>query len=161
MKDFTRLSLLLSLSIVLSIIESTIPFFSGAIPGMKLGLANIVTLFILYKYGFKSAIYVGVLRVFVVGILRTGLFGVTFYLSFSGMVFSLCFMYLAMKFKFSIIGVSVVGSFFHTLGQVIAVNFITSTNMMAYFPILIVVSVFSGVIVGIIGNKLLLHFEKI
>ena len=47
MKKFTRLSLLLALSIVLNIIESVVPLFNGYIPGLKLGLANIVILFIL------------------------------------------------------------------------------------------------------------------
>ena len=64
MKKFTRLSLLLALSVVLNIIESMIPLFNDYIPGLKLGLANIVTLFILYCYSFKDSFYLTCLRVF-------------------------------------------------------------------------------------------------
>ena len=61
MKKFTRLSLLLALSVVLNIVEATIPFFNGAIPGLKLGLANIVIFFVLKNFSFNDAIYLSVL----------------------------------------------------------------------------------------------------
>ena len=72
MKKFTRLSMLLALSVALNVIEASLPLFNGYIPGLKLGLANIVTLFIIYQFSLKDAFYVGILRVFLVGILRTG-----------------------------------------------------------------------------------------
>ena len=55
MKKFTRLSILLALAVVLNIVESLIPLFNGIIPGFKLGLANIITLFIRYKFSLKDA----------------------------------------------------------------------------------------------------------
>lgn len=79
MKKFTRLSILLALSVALNILETALPLFETNIPGLRLGLANIVTLFIIYQYDLKDAFYVGILRVFLVGILRTGLFSTTFF----------------------------------------------------------------------------------
>ena len=79
MKKYMRLVMLLSMSIVLSIIESFIPLFNGFIPGLKLGLANIIVLIVLYKYEFCDVLFVSILRVFVVGIMRTGLFSVNFF----------------------------------------------------------------------------------
>ena len=61
-KKFTRLSMLLALAIVLNIIESFIPFFNGIIPGLRLGLANTITLLVLFIYGFKDAFTLSILR---------------------------------------------------------------------------------------------------
>ena len=88
-KKFMRLSMLLALSVVLNIIENMVPLFNGAIPGVKLGLANIVILFVLYQYGFKEAISLSLTRVFLVSILHTGLFSVAFFLSLSGAILSI------------------------------------------------------------------------
>ncbi len=106
MKKYMRLVMLLSMSIVLSIIESFIPLFNGFIPGLKLGLANIIVLIVLYKYEFKDVIFVSILRVIVVGIMRTGLFSVNFFFSLSGALFSCFAMALVKKTHLSMIGVS-------------------------------------------------------
>ena len=67
LKKFSRLSMFLAISIVLNIIESMLPLLNGVmIPGLKLGLANIIVVFVLYTYGFKEAIYISILRVFLV-----------------------------------------------------------------------------------------------
>ena len=94
-KRFTRLSMLLALSVVLNIIESMIPFFSGTIPGLKVGLANVVILFVLYTFSFKDALTLSILRVLLVGILRTGLFSITFFFSIAGAVLSIVVMFFA------------------------------------------------------------------
>ena len=95
-KKISKISMLLSISVVLSLIESIIPIV-GIIPGIKLGLANIVVLYILYTMTLKDALYVSILRVILVGILRTGLFNITFLFSLSGALFSLIFMFLFKK----------------------------------------------------------------
>jgi len=92
MKKEIRIAMLLAFSIVLNILESFIPVFN--IPGIRIGLANIPILVTLYIYEFKDALYVSILRVFVVGILRTGLFSTTFYFSLFGSIFSIISMYL-------------------------------------------------------------------
>ncbi len=162
MKQFTRLSLLLALSIVLNILESFIPIFNGYIPGLKLGLANVVSLFILYEFKLKDALYVGFLRVFLVGILRHGLFNYHFFFSLSGVLFSIIMMSLAKKvFNLSIIGVSIVGSLFHSIGQIlIAILLLKTPAVFYYLPWLLLFSIPTGIIVGSICKQLLKYYDE-
>lgn len=156
MKKYIRLVMLLSMSIVLSIIESFIPLFSGFIPGLKLGLANIIVLIVLYKYDFKDVFFVSILRVFVVGIMRTGLFSVNFFFSLTGAFFSCVSMCLAKKTSLSIIGVSVFGSIFHSIGQVIVSVFLLKNgNMICYLPLLLLFCIPTGLFIGYCGKILL------
>lgn len=159
LKKYTRLSLLLALSIVLNVVESFIPFFN--IPGIKLGLANIVSLFVLLKFSFKDALYLGILRVFLVGMLRTGIFSTTFFFSLSGVVLSIIMMYIGNKiFKLSIIGTSILGSISHSIGQVLMAIFLLNMNTMIYYlPYLLIFSIPSGILTGIICKKLIKHYD--
>lgn len=160
MKKYMQLVMLSSFSIVLSIIESFIPLFNGYIPGLKLGLANIVILIVLYKYGMKDAIFVSVIRVFVVGLLRTGLFSVNFFFSLSGALFSVLSMSIFKLTKLSMIGVSIIGSIFHSLGQVLMVILLLrSGNMIYYFPWLLLFSIPTGLFIGVTSKKLLSELE--
>ncbi len=160
MKKYVRLVMLLSMSIVLSIIESFIPLFNGFVPGLKLGLANIIVLIVLYKYEVKDAFFVSLLRVIVVGIMRTGLFSVNFFFSLSGALFSCCAMALTKKTRFSMIGVSVIGSLFHSIGQIlIAVVFLKNSNMFYYLPWLLLFSIPTGLFIGYVSKILLSELE--
>ena len=107
------LGVLTAAAIVISIIESFIP--SIGIPGVKLGLANIVILIILYELGIVDAIVVNLLRVLMTAALRGTIFSMGFLMSLTGAIFSLTVMILFFVLikKFSIIGVSVIGSLFH------------------------------------------------
>ena len=162
MKKFTRLSMLLALSVALNVIEASLPLFNRYIPGLKLGLANIVTLFIIYKFNLKDAFYVGVLRVFLVGILRTGIFSTTFFFSLSGVLLSIICMYLAKNLlKLSIVGVSIVGSIAHSTGQVItSILLLQMTSMIYYLPWLLLFSIPTGILVGIICKQLVKFYEQ-
>lgn len=156
MKKYMRLVMLLSMSIVLSIIESFIPLFNGFIPGLKLGLANIIVLVVLYKYDVRDVFFVSILRVIVVGIMRTGLFSVNFFFSLSGALFSCLAMILIKKTKLSIIGVSVVGSIFHSVGQIlISIFFLKNGNMVYYLPWLILFSIPTGLFIGYVSKVLI------
>mgnify|MGYP002564352242 FL=1 len=162
MKKFTRLSMLLALSVALNIIETSLPLLNGYIPGLRLGLANIVTLFILYEFGLKDALYIGILRVFLVGILRTGIFSTTFFFSLTGVLLSILFMYLAKRFlNLSIIGVSIIGSIAHSTGQVLASIFILQMSSMIYYlPWLLLFSIPTGILVGILCKQLVKFYEQ-
>src|SRR5574344_965617 len=162
-KKFTRLSLFLALSVVCNLIESVIPIFNGMIPGLKLGLANIVILFVLYEYSFKDALYISILRVFLVGILRTGLFSISFYFSLGGALLSIIMMYLLKRFtKLSMIGISIIGSIFHSLGQVIIACFLINTaSMMYYLPWLLLFSIPTGIFTGILAKELIKRYRQI
>ena len=162
MKKFTRLSMLLALSVSLNIIETSLPLLNGYIPGLRLGLANIVTLFILYQFSLKDALYIGILRVFLVGILRTGIFSTTFFFSLTGVLLSILFMYLAKRFlNLSIIGVSIIGSIAHSTGQVLASIFILQMSSMIYYlPWLLLFSIPTGILVGILCKQLVKFYEQ-
>lgn len=160
MKKFTRLTMLLALSVVLNIIESFIPLFNGSIPGLKLGLANTIILIVLYMFSFRDALYVSLLRILLVGILRTGLFSTTFFFSLGGALLSLCSMFIAKKTKLSIIGVSIIGSVFHSIGQVlVAILLIKNTYIIYYVPWLLLFSIPTGVLVGLTSKAILNNLE--
>lgn len=162
-RKFVRLSILMSLAIVLSIFESIIPIFNGFIPGLKLGLANIIILIVIYVYSFKEALYVTILRVLLVSMLRTGLFSPAFFLSLSGALLSVISMAIFKKFtKLSVIGISIIGSITHSFGQILMATIILSnTKVMYYFPWLIIFSVITGIVTGIISKDVIKHFKKI
>ena len=155
--------MLLALSVALNVIEASLPLFNGYIPGLKLGLANIVTLFIIYQFSLKDAFYVGILRVFLVGILRTGLFSTTFFFSLSGVIFSIICMYLAKNFlKLSIVGVSIIGSIAHSTGQVLtSILLLQMSSMIYYLPWLLLFSIPTGVLVGIICKQLIKFYDEV
>ena len=143
-------------AIVIAILESFIP--SLGIPGVKLGLANIVILIILYELGIVEAIIVNLLRVVVVGLVRGTFLSMGFLMSITGAVFSLSIMilfYLLIK-KFSIIGVSVIGAIFHVFGQIlIAMIFLGTTYIVLYLPIIAVSAIITGVFVGIVAKLII------
>lgn len=157
LKKVVRLSMLISLSVVISIIESYVPIFNNVIPGLRLGLANIIILFVLYKYSFKDSLYVSIVRVILVGLLRTGLFSISFFFSFSGAIFSIVSMYLVKKIrKFSVVGVSIIGSITHSIGQIIvAILLLKNENILYYLPYLLIFSIPTGIVTGLIAKKLL------
>lgn len=160
-KKITMLSMLLALSVVLNIVEGTIPFISNMIPGVKLGLANIVVLFTIYLFTFKEVLYISIGRVFLVGLIRTGLFGITFFFSLSGAILSAITMYLAKKYtKLSIIGVSVIGAITHSVGQIlIAIIMLHTINVIFYLPYILFLSIPTGIVIGIITNNVLSVYQ--
>ena len=143
-------------AIVIAILESFIP--SIGIPGVKMGLANIVILIILYELGIWEAIVVNLLRVLVVSLVRGTFLSMGFLMSLAGAVLSLGIMilfYLLIK-KFSIIGVSVIGSIFHVTGQIlIAMIFLGSAYIFLYLPVIALSAIITGVFVGIVAKLII------
>ena len=150
------LGILTAGAIVIAILESFIP--SIGIPGVKLGLANIVILIILYELGVVEAIIVNLLRVLVVGFVRGTFLSMGFLMSLTGAVFSLGIMilfYLLIK-KFSIIGVSVIGAIFHVFGQIlIAMLFLGTAYIILYLPVIAISAIVTGVFVGIVAKLII------
>ena len=140
-------------AIVIGIIESFIP--SVGIPGVKLGLANIIILITLYELGILEALFVDLARVFIVGLLRGTIFTMGFFMSLTGAILSLGIMilfYLLIK-KFSIIGVSVIGALFHVFGQIlVAWLFLSTPYILYYLPVIAISAIITGVFVGITAN---------
>lgn len=163
LRKLTKLSMLLALAVVLNIVESMIPILGNIIPGSKLGLANIVILFIIYMYGFKDALFVSVMRVLLVGILRTGLFNIIFSFSLSGAILSVITMSLTHRFtKLSVVGVSIVGAISHSIGQIlIAIVGLRMPNIIFYLPYLLILSIPTGIVTGMISQRVLAFYKKI
>ena len=163
LKRTVYVAMFLALAVILNIVESLVPIFASFVPGIKLGLTNIIILLVLYFYSFKEALLVSVLRVFVVGILVTGLFSISFFLSLSGAVLSIIMMYIAKKVtKLSIIGVSVIGSIFHTIGQILmAMLILKNTNIIYYLPVLLIFAIPTGIMIGIICKLMYNHLANI
>ena len=140
-------------AIVIGIVESFIP--SIGIPGVKLGLANIIILITLYELGILEALFVNLARVFIVGLLRGTIFTMGFFMSLTGAIFSLGIMILLhlLTKKFSIVGVSVIGALFHVFGQIlVAWLFLSTPYILFYLPVIAISAIITGVFVGIIAN---------
>lgn len=146
--------ILLVLALILSYVEALLPL-SFTIPGIKLGLPNIVVLFVLYRLGFKSACVVSLLRV----ILSSLLFGNVMSLAYSlaGAVLSLAVMGLLKKCgKFSHTGVSVAGGVAHNAGQILVAMALLETAEIGYYlPVLCVTGTVAGILVGLTAALLL------
>lgn len=160
-RSITTISILTAISVVISIIESYFTFIGNIVPGLKLGLANIVIIFALYKYNFKTAISISLVRVLIVALIRTG-FGLNFFFSLIGALFSIISMALVKKTHLSVIGVSIIGSISHSIGQVlVGIIMLDNYNVVYYLPYLLLFSVPTGILIGIIAKRLLKYTEKI
>ena len=150
------LGVLLAVTIVIAILESFIPSFT--IPGIKLGFANIVILVTLYEVGILEAVFINLVRVLVVSLVRGTFLSMGFFMSLTGAFMSLGIMilfHLVIK-KFSIIGVSVIGSLFHIIGQVlIAMIYMGSVYVVYYLPIIGISAVITGILVGFIARAII------
>ena len=153
-RRLTALSLTVSFALILSFIESRIPAFV-AIPGIKVGLANIAIIFTLYKFGIKEAIAVSAVRV----CLMATLFGspVSFIYSLTGAVLSLSTMLLLKKLTpLSEVAVSVSGGVMHNIGQICAASIMLGTNVVMYYlPFLLLSGTIAGIAVGVASGILI------
>lgn len=154
-KKLATMALFVATALILSYVESLFPFFF-AIPGMKLGLANLAAVLVLYCYGWREALLVNVLRILLSGILFGNLFSILF--SLGGALVSFAAMLLAKKLNFSLYGVSMAGGVFHNVGQLLIAAFLVETVEVGYYaPVLLVMGLVTGWLIGVIGKKMLRH----
>ncbi len=147
---------LTALAIGLHMIEAVIP---SPLPGVKPGIANIVTLYVLYQYGFTTAAWVSLLRVFASSLLLGQFLSPTFILSLSGAMLSLGALYFAQhlpKKYFSAVSLSIFAAFAHIAGQLIIVRLwlIPHTGIAYLIPIFALAALVFGAVNGYITNKL-------
>ena len=158
-RKIARMGLLVALAMILSYVESMIPAFV-AVPGVKVGLANIVVIFALYTLGPVEALTVSLLRV----ILSSFLFGSVLSLlySLSGALLSLGGMIVMKKLKiFSTLVVSVTGGVLHNVGQILVACLVLETDVLLYYlPVLILSGVVTGAVIGIIGSLVIKRLEN-
>lgn len=150
-KKLTACAMLAAIALIFSYVEVLIPFSVG-IPGVKLGFANIVILYTLYRFGEKYALAVNVVRIALAALLFGSVFSMLYALA-GGMV-SLCAMILAKKARiFSIAGVSMTGGVFHNSGQLIVAAWVVKTvQVLSYFPVLIFSGIAAGIVNGIVAR---------
>ena len=144
---------------ILSFVEHQIPALV-AIPGIKVGLPNIVMVFLLYRAGWKETVTVSIVRIILVSMLFGNIQTLTF--SIAGALLSLLSMILLKKLNwFSPITVSIVGGIFHNVGQIIAACFWTQTAQVAfYLPVLLVSGTIAGAVIGLISGMIVKRLEK-
>lgn len=153
-KKLTTLALTISFAMILSYFESRIPTFV-AIPGIKIGFANIAVIFALYKFGFKEAVTVSLLRIVLVSML----FGspISMLYSLAGGALSLLAMCILKRFTpLNEITISICGGVLHNIGQIGMASLMLSTNVVIYYlPFLLVSGIIAGIAVGIASGILI------
>lgn len=144
----------MALAMILSYLESLVPVFI-AVPGVKLGIANIVIMVALYKLGAKQALIISIGRILLSGILFGNLAMIIY--SLTGSMLSLAVMVAFKKINiFSMAGVSVIGAITHNVGQIIVAAFlIENSKLFYYLPVLVISGTVSGVVVGIIAMNII------
>ena len=154
-KKVSLIAMFSAFAIIISYVESFIP--SIGIPGVKLGLANIVIVLAIYVLDVRYAIIIDIVRILVIGFLFGNLFSIFF--AFGGAVISILVMFILKKFfDFSIITVSIFGGVFHNVGQILVAMIAVGTyNVIYYLPVLMIAGIICGAIVGILARIL---FER-
>ena len=152
-KKLAILAMTISLALILSFIESRIPAFV-AIPGIKIGLANIAVIFALYRLGVREAIAVSIVRVIIVSMLFGSVASLIY--SVSGAVLSLSIMILLKKLTpLTTVSISVSGGVMHNVGQIAAASFMLNTNVILYYlPFLLFSGTLAGVVIGVVSALL-------
>ena len=143
-----------ALALIFSYVETLIPIHLG-IPGVKLGLANLIIVITLYKMGVKEAYILSVVRVVLAGFIFGNMFSILY--SMAGGLLSLTVMiFLKKTDKFSVMGISMAGGVFHNVGQLIMASFVLeSLSITYYLPVLLISGVLTGFFIGFIANEML------
>lgn len=154
------LGLSVALALILSFVESQIPVFT-VVPGMKLGLPNLVMVFLLYRIGWKETAAVSLVRVLLVSLLFGNVQSLVF--SLAGAALSLAGMALLKKSRlFSPVAVSVTGGVLHNIGQIIAACLWTGTAQIAYYlPVLLLSGIAAGILIGLLSGLLLKRLSSV
>lgn len=152
-KRLVLLAMLTAVAMILSYVESLLP--SVGIPGVKMGLANIAVIFALFRFGWKEAAALSLVRVVLVSLLF-GSVGAMLY-SLAGAVLSLAVMALLRRIdRFSTVGISVAGGVAHNAGQILMAMFILQTKqLLVYLPVLAVSGIAGGVLTGLAAALLI------
>jgi heptaprenyl diphosphate synthase len=160
--DDHRVAKLAALAIGLHLLESIMP---SPLPGVKPGIANIVTLFVLYRFNFATAAWVSLLRVFATSLLLGNFLSPTFALSLGGAIMSLGMLGLAQYLPrqyFGPVSLSILAAFAHMIGQLILVRLwlIPHAGLAYLVPLFMAAALLFGLINGIVTSYLLATYPK-
>ena len=166
-KSVAYLGVFLALAMILSYVEAILPFAIG-IPGVKLGLSNLVTVLMLYLIGWREALCVSVLRIVLTGILFGNLVSICYGLAGGLLSFVLMFILLQEfqnNYYCRLVTVSICGGIIHNMGQLIVAGFLVSSYYVIYYmPVLLIAGFVTGALIGIVakevGGRLCIHISK-
>ena len=146
----------LALALVCSYVESLIPISFG-IPGVKLGLTNIVVILMLYIIGAKDAILISVLRIILAGFMFGNAFSIIY--SLAGGILSFVVMLLLKNTgKLKILSISTAGGISHNVGQlIVAALVVENYNILFYVPVLIIAGIITGFLIGLLAGEIVLR----
>ena len=149
-----------SLALILSYVELLIPINFG-IPGMKLGLANLLVVILLYKGCPRDALLLSVIRILLSGLIFGNMFSI-FY-SLGGGLLSLAVMvFLKKTGQFTVAGISIGGGASHNVGQLLVAMFVVQTYQVGYYlPVLLIAGVITGAVIGILSAEVLTRTQSI
>lgn len=158
-KQITQMGMLLSVSLVLGYLESLLPVMV-AVPGVKLGIANIVTMLVLYRMGGKQAFFIMLFRVVIAGFLYSGVAGIVY--GFMGGIFCIAAMSCLKRIPvFSMLGVSMAGAIFHNVGQIVTAFLVMDNAAILYYlPVLCISGVLAGFAVGFLSHLVIKWYSK-
>ena len=142
-----------ALALIFSYVEFLLPL-PVPVPGIKLGLANLVIIIAIYRMSFKYAFTINCVRIVASGLLFSGVFGMLY--SFAGGILSLVVMYVLYRTgRFSMVGISMAGGVMHNLGQLLtACLIVSSISLMSYFAVLLFSGLISGILIGIMAYNI-------
>ena len=152
-RNIARFSLLIALAMVLSWLERMVPV-NAAVPGVKLGLTNLVVIFALYRLSARDATVISLVRVLLVSLTFGNAYAFAY--SAAGAALSLAVMVLLKKTDiFSSVGVSISGGVCHNIGQILVAALVLETGRIVfYLPVLLVSGIVSGILIGVLGAML-------
>jgi heptaprenyl diphosphate synthase len=154
-QKLTQISILITFALVIHIVEATLPV-PMLVPGAKLGLANVITLLAFVIFGFRSALFIAVIRTLLGSIFIGNFLGFGFYLSFTAAIFSTIIMALGIALwhrgMISLVAVSIMGAVAHNTAQVaVASVIIGNVNLLKlYLPLLLILAIPTGLFTGLI-----------
>ncbi len=147
-----------ALALIFSYVETLVPIQFGA-PGIKLGLANLVVVVVLYKTGWREALLLSVVRIILAGFLFGSLFSIIYSLAGGGL--SLAVMaFLSRNQRFSTVGVSMAGGVCHNIGQLAVAMLVVETYQVGYYlPVLLVSGLITGTVIGVLAAEILKRIQ--
>ncbi len=158
-KKLAFLGLCTAVTLILSYVEALLPPLWAAVPGIKMGLPNIMIIFLLYRFGVKEAAAVSLVRLIIVALLFGNVMTLAY--SFAGAALSLSLMTLFKKWDaFSMVGTSIIGGVSHNLGQILVAMLVMQTREIGYYMIVLAVTgTVAGILIGLAG-MLVVRYTK-
>ncbi len=159
-KKLAVLGLCTAVALILAYVESMLPPLFHAVPGIKIGLPNIIIVFVLYRFGLREAAAVSLIRMLAVSFLFGNMMALVY--SLAGAFLSMAVMAVFKKLNFlSVVGVSVAGGVFHNVGQILTAMLLLGTAELGYYLIVLAITgTVSGIFVGLCGAIIVKRIPK-